>query len=93
MITLKLIKSSAFAIEGVSHTNFVAAYKAQVFNVSTLNFDAEDLVIDDVAKTVKIKADVEIHKAPYCKDFTTGEMAMGFQLKPKMDLSVATWAQ
>lgn len=91
MITLKVIKTSIFEVDGQPAVNYVAAYKGNVFNVSSLSFEADDLILDAATKTLKIKCDVEVHKTPYVKDLTTGEIAMGFSLKEKMDLAVANW--
>lgn len=88
-MNFKVIKSTKFTIgegaeakEGVAYT---VAHKGRAINVSTLDFEAEE--IKEVAGVLTVKGDLELVASPYLDEL--GATRQGLKIKPKMDLQLS----
>lgn len=79
---LKIIKFKAFDKNNTKGTVYTVAYKGRVFNVSSLDFDAEQLVVKDDVLT--ITCDVERISEPFTNEL--GQLVVGQKLKQRMDI-------
>lgn len=87
----QIIKQTAFSfdrkgqqVEGIAYS---VAHKARVINVSTLNFEKDELVVE--GDTLNVKCDIELIADNYA-DQLTGEIRKGIKLVPKMDLAISS---
>lgn len=85
--TLKVIKATPFEHEGKKQTAYVTALRGSIINVSTFNFEADELTYDDKAKTLKVSGDVEVVVRPYT-DLVTNKTANGLALLPALGLAI-----
>lgn len=86
-VVLKMIKSKEFTFEGVKHTHYVGGLRGSVINVSTFNFEPEDIEVDVKAKTIKIKTDCEVVVRPYT-DVITQVTSNGLALLPTLGVAI-----
>lgn len=85
MITVKVLKATAFTAKGEQHTHYSVAFKGRGFGVSTLAFAKEDLELVGDTLNIKPKCEVSIRKET---DTLTGITTQYNALVPELGLSV-----
>lgn len=84
----KLIKSKDWsASNGNKGTSLTVAYKGRVFNANKADFP--NIKIDEKAGTVAFNEECEVIAEAYTTEL--GEKRQGLRIKPKMDLSLASF--
>lgn len=86
--TFKLIKSSPFEFEGVKHSNYTIAYQGRVFQISTLNWNADDLELTD--NSLKVLKPLEVIKKEAIDPITDCKV-IRLSILPKCDLELGAF--
>ena len=85
MATFKIVKTSTFDVDGVTHKHYSCAYKGRVFGVNTLRFEASDITVKDNILTLNIDVEVLVETGVN----QLGESTKYLTLVPKCDFAVA----